>query len=345
MTKNAVAKSWDWSADATGTGGTYNSNQPLGGDKVISIDGTNFGLAPTVIAYAKWTEGAEGEQVPLSSTDVGADFDQGHYGGGLLPNYFTLDGSTGASNRQGGVTTETNVMTGFMKVLPNFDEYLVAYDSGVPDGRHFSSESTPNTLPVISVLKMHWMSDEPLDNPVLADMVAMSWVGNSFAVGGNNASIAVYSSAEFAFNKWNGYLSYIGVGADPFVDNGVVELQQTIPDVGTITTIKTDAPTFGGGATNPYYNHVNFPAWSGNGDQSLTQHLFRYYYLAVGANARARLELGDNSVYANCFYRRVIPHTSWSATNVTVTTDSKQREKMTHWFITNADGTRQSGAL
>ncbi len=345
MTKNANSKLWSWFSDAQGTGGTFNSNQPLGGDEALSIDGSGFGSAPTVLIYAKWTEGSEGESVSLNSPEVGS-FDSGSYATGLTPNFFTMNGSTGVSIREGGTDAVTdNRLTGFVKMVPNFTEYLISYDTGVPDGRHFSSESTPNTLPVISPLKMAWLSDQPLDDVTKADIVPYSWVGNGFSLVGNQAPTAIGAQSGFTFNKWNNFLAYQKAGVDPYLDNGISEIANTDPSVGTYTAIITDQPIFDPSADDPWFNHINFPAWTGNGDLDLTQHLFRYAYIAVGANARARLELGDNADYTLCTYKRIIAHDSWSDTNVTVTTDSKQRENMTHWFITNADGTRQSGAL
>lgn len=345
MTKNAVAKNWQWDGGDTGTGGTYNSNQPGGGDEMLSINGSGFGLAPIVIAYAKWTEGNEGEQLNLTSIDVGDDFDSGSYATGLAPKLFTLDGSLGASIREGGTNAVTdNKLTGFVKVLPNFTEYLIALDMGVPVGRHFSMANAPLTLPVGSGTKLAWLSDQPLDDPALADIVPFSYVGTAsgWLLVGNQAPPPISIGSSFDFDTWNGFLAYQKAGADPVLDNGISETVTTSPSTGTLQRV-TNLPTFAASATNKYYNRVNFPAWTGNAPQDLTQHLFRYYYLAVGANARARLELGDNAVYANCGYRRVIPHTAWSDTNVTVTTDSKQRSGMTHWFITDADGVQQSG--
>lgn len=345
MSKNVVSDVHSWDVNDTGDGGGFNSNQPLGGSKVLSIDGVGFGGEPTVIIAAKWNEGNIGAEAGLDSPEVGV-FDQGSYSTGLLSKYYTMGDSTGVGIREGGTDASVdNRLTGFVKVLPNFTEYLISFDSGVPQGRHFSSMSEPNAMPDISVFKQSWASDQPLDDPDLADFIAMTWSGTSFATGGNQSGVTQYLTNLFDFDVWNGYLHHQKAGADPFLDNGEIESVITIPSHGTITDIKNDSPTFGGGATNPYYNRMSVPAWTGNGDQNLTQHLFRYLYLAVGENSRARLELGDRVSYDDCRFRRVIPHDSWSDTNVTVTTDSKQREGMTHWFITNADGTRQSGEL
>lgn len=345
MTKNANNKLWSWASDSQGSGGTFNSNQQLGGDQVLSVDGSGFGGAPTVIMAAKWTDGKESEQVELDSPEIG-DFDEGSYASGLLPKFFSMDGSTGASIREGGTDAVTdNRLTGFVKVVPNFTEYLISYDSGVPEGRNFSSTSTPETMPVISPLKMAWLSDQPLDDVTKADIVTFSWVGNRFSLVGNQAPTAIGAQSGFTFNQWNNYLAYQKAGVDPFVDNGISEIANTDPSAGTFTEVITDQPIFDPSADNAWFNHINFPAWTGNGDQDLTQHLFRYAYIAVGDNARARLELGNNADYTLCTKKRIIPHDSWTDTNVTVTTDSKQRENMSHWFITNADGTRQSGEL
>ena len=344
MTKNASSKSWTFSA--TDTGGSFESSNP-DGNTTINITGTGFGTGPTINAYAKWTDGDEGAQVPLASTDVGSDFNTASYNTGLFPNYFTLDGSTGASLREGGtVATVNNRLTGFVRTFPNATEYLIAYDSGVPVGRNFSMASTPRTITTGSGLKMAWLSDQPLDNGSLSDIVAFSHIGATWILGGNQAPINIELNNTFDFDTWNGYLAYQKAGADPFIDNGLTEISQTVPSLGTHTILKTDDVIFNPAeATNAYYNHLSFPGWSGNEDQNRCQHIFRYFYFALGPNARARVELGDSSVYTSCSYRRVIPHTAWSDTAVTIDVDTKQRKGMTHWFLTNADGVRTSGVL
>lgn len=345
MTKNVVAKTWEWASGATGSGGTYNSDQPFG-ENTITITGTGFGAGPTIAIFAKWTDGVNGEEIPLSSPDIGADFDTGNYATGFKSKYFTLGDTTGASFREGGTDASTdNRLTGFVRILSAFDTYLAAHDMGVPSGRNFSGVATANTLPSISSYKGLWLSDEALDNLTKADIVLPSWTTAAFQIAGNQAEAPITMTTDFDFDEWNSYLVYQEPGADPFVDNGITEASVTIPSQGTTTVLKTDAPTFNSSATAAQYTHVNFPAWSGNGSQDLTQHLFRYFYLATGANARARLELGNNSTYTNCTERRVVPHDSWSSTEVIATLDTLQAQNMTHWFITNASGTQQSGLI
>ena len=122
----------------------------------------------------------------------------------------------------------------------------------------------------------------------------------------------------------------------------MTEIVRTI-DTGTSVTIVTDQPTFENGGPSEQYTHIQM--WSGNGDQDESQHLYRWYYLATGANARARIELGNNSVYEDCTRRRLVPHTTWSDTEVTTAVDEFQLANVTHWFVTNASGTRTSGTI
>lgn len=359
MTQNAIAKTH--TIKETGTGDKYNSWEKNGGIKTLNLTGVDFGNAPTVLAYSSWAHGYEGETAGLDSQDIGPDFDTGHYTSGLQPKYFSVDGHTGVGNRQGGTNPDAdvdNVRTGFVRIRPPYSERLVAYNFAVPLDKLFSGTTELGTMPIDSVLKMLWESYNALDDPDQADFVAGSWVGNSFSLGGNQASFSQYVQSAFTFGKWNSLLHYKVAGSpDPFVDNGLSEVVHTVPDVGTYINIHDDTPTFGGGAINAAYTHRAMPGWSGSGPQANTLMVHSYYYEAEGPNSRARLELSDSPIYGSTDSNapsgsgsRIVvpcginvPNTTWTNTNITALSDSKQREGRPYYHLTRADGTRTSG--
>jgi hypothetical protein len=334
-----------WSFTATGTNDNYNSWQPNGPDKTFSISVADLGGAPTVVLYAPLTDSGEGSLATLDSPVIGA-FDGGSYSSGELPLYVELDGSSGV-----GMVKDSSI-AGFTKDLGQYTEYLLSYDMGVPVGKVFAGASAPLTMSLVSSLKMAWICDGVYNAiPDQANNVISGWTGSGWILDGNQSPHAIYTGAGFTFDKWNGLLCHQKAGADPRVDNGLTELASRAPSNGTTTKVislkvVTDDVIISAAARNPYYTHIHWPAYCGNGDLSIAQHAYRNLYLAVGANSRARVEIGDNADYTECEYTRVIPHAVWSGGNYTsITVGAKQRKNMTHWHFTKADGTRESGVI
>lgn len=342
--KSILPKVWLFVPSVVGNGGTYNTDQPEGRSNTLTVNGSGFGPGPTIAKAAKWTNGVVDTLAQLDSTEHGGPMDKSHYSNNILPPYKWMDGSTGVGLRQGGIVIEENRRTGFVFYIPPSTEILQSFDCGVPPGRTFSGASEPYQLPWDhSVLKMTWWTNDGEVGPPKVNTCVYTWVGTEWSISGNNNRPSpFYEYAKFDFDVWNGYLLYQKAGANPGVDNGISEIAMCTPSTGTHHEVVTDQPMFPDVA-EPYYNEILVPAWCGNKSQDLCQHLYRYYYMAIGPNARARLELGNAPVYAACGRRRVIPHTTWADNQVVVETDEIQRSGMTHWFITNADGEQQSG--
>lgn len=329
--------------------GRYESSNP-DGDVVLTIAGSNLGAPPSIAVYATLSNGSINTLVGVNDPEIG-DFNvlNGNYAN---PKYFTLDGSSGMAGTEGGITAATNNRAGWRIDLPNFTEYFCSFQMGVPDyilgqpeQRTFSGSTVPRTLPALSTLKPVWLSDGPLDDPALADLVLFSWISSSFSILGNNSATPIDMGSDFDFNVFNSYSCYQQAGADPFVDNGITRAASSTPLTGTLEVERTNTPTFAN-ATNAHYNTVNIQGWRGEGDQDLTMHLYRNFYIATGANAQARIELGDSATYAACGARVTVPHASWSASQVvSLPVNTKQRTGMTHYYLTTADGTRYSGLI
>lgn len=328
--------------------GTYNSYYPDGDkpEELIVITGAGFGAGPNVVLFKDYASRDVGGTAELSDGTGVGDFDFAHYATSLLPTYQSIGGKTGITMREGG--TDPNVdnrLTGFVKILDPFTDYLIAFDMGVPPGRNFSGASEPETMPSVSALKTAWLSDGALDHVEKADICTPSWTSASFALGGNNSSAHLSMGSAFDFNAWNGFLCCQIAGADPFIDNGYSETLLTT-SAGTTVKTRTNMPTFPlGNAQAAQYTHLSWPAWSGNGSQTLTQHLYSYIYFAVGPNARARVELLNDADYASATKRVALPPYSWTDTKITVVPPASLKSDMTHYCVTTAAGDRTMGEL
>lgn len=316
----------------------------------ITVTGTGFGSGPTVALYETYGGLAASGDAPLG------EWDQGHYNTGIQPKLFEFNGVTGVGNREGGTVAATdNRETGFVKTLTAFSEYALAYSMAIPEGRTFSGASTVDTFPSVSTLKYVWLSDTALDPADKADIVAGTHNGNGqFAIFGNNAitpsggtpDSLYFPLTPFDFNGWNHVFLHQSPGADPFVNNGVTEATWASgaaedslgAGAKTVSRVRTSLPTFGGGATAAQYTHVNYPAWSGNGSQDLSQTISSYFYLAVGANSRARIELINSADSSLATARIPIKPDSWTDVQVAAYYEPWQAIGMTHCCITNSAG-------
>lgn len=136
-------------------------------------------------------------------------------------------------------------LTGFTKILPDYNSFFAGWKMAVPAGYFFSGASAESTLPTMSSLKMLWVSDQTLDNEGLADIVACSRVSSiAWAMTGNQTAVMQYAASNtFDFGIYNGFTSYHKSGAAPFTDNGTTRLMITNSS-GTSTASTTNKPLF-----------------------------------------------------------------------------------------------------
>jgi hypothetical protein len=339
MTKHAESNSWTLSNP--GVSGRYESSN-VDGNKYIDISGIGFGLASTIEIWREWTNGNTGQDVSLTAGagEIG-DFTSGSYATGLPPKFFSKGNTQGASIREGGTDASVdNRRTGAIKVSDPFTEVLIMSSDAVPDGHYFTGTSAVNTLPITSNYKGIWLSDGPLDDPALADIVFFSYIGTGagWVIVGNQASDPIYmGDSSYNFNGWNYKACYQKAGTDPFLDNGITRAFMANPEGATSIVEVLDQPMFAN-ATNAQYTHVNAPGWVGENNQDNVLHIFRHYYLAVGANAGNVVVVGDDPVLSNCTQIRPLPHEIRTDTRFkSLAVSTKLREGMTHYFVMRLD--------
>ena len=316
----------------------------------ITVNGSGFGATgPTVVFFRDWTNGTEGVDLPLTplANEIGT-FDSGNT---FFPfnqsKFFPAYGSGGASLREGGTTTETNDRAGFTATITAFREYFIAYDHCVPSGRTFSGAATENTFPALSSLKNAWIDfNDGYADANEPDIVAWTYPSQeAFAIGGNSAESNIGIGDAFDFGVWNSCHTWQKPGANPTVNNGETRWRVTRGGADTHLGSRTDQPMFKAGLNNDQYETIRFPGWSGNGDQSNSQHLYKNYYFAVGDNASASLLIGNNATLTLCDDVAVIVPSSWSDIQVVGTPTANQLSGKTHYFVMRDNAIIQSGAL
>jgi len=72
--------------------------------------------------------------------------------------------------------------------------------------------------------------------------------------------------------------------------------------------------------------------------------LYDDYYLAVGENARARIEIGNNSDYYSCTNMSICTIESWGNTEIVANFNRGSLSNGMAWvFVSNSDGTISEG--
>lgn len=325
---------------------------PVTGPFVVS--GSNFGAPPTVTILADWSQGVVGQTAQLNSPIIGS-FDSGSYATGLLPKYFAIGGQSGIGLREGGNSAATdNRLTGFKKTLDSYTDRCIIYHLGVPEGRYFPGSIAIGQPSIHSSLKNHWEFYGEPDSPTEADLVCVSWNGDNWVVGGNQAVTeaggtpnSLYCGDAFDFYAWNRHCTVQKAGTpDPFTDAGYSEVHITT-SLGTSRNLRTSLPTFNSAnSAHPAYTTIAFPGWAGSGFQDEAQMLYRGYYFATGENCQARVEMINAATYAAATDISLpLPFTSWTDTQIVVSPPAHWWEGMTHICVTNANGTQQIQAI
>lgn len=316
----------------------------------LTITGTGFGTGPTVLLDNSFGDMAVGA---LSNP---SQYGDPHDATGLYPPVEAgWWGINGIGIREGGTNAATdNRICGYVKSFTAASDYFEAFEMCIPDGRHFSGASSPLTGPPASNLKMSWSLDGPFDTNPEADSIAMSRVNpGEWATAGNNTGPTVYfnpsvSNTNSNFIDFDGWMSFstcrIAGSPDPSVDNGITE-QAITNSLGTFTNKRINAAVFSGSSPNYHYTHVNFPGWSGNNSQDLTQHLFSYHYRANGVNCGKRVEVTNSATYSAATRRRVVAHNTWADTLITVNAPAWKLSGMTHWFVIDTGTIIDSGLI
>ena len=91
------------------------------------------------------------------------------------------------------------------------------------------------------------------------------------------------------------------------------------------------------------FRQIWIGGYLGNGASTLSTEI--YYDDVYFDNSFARVELGNNSTYANCTHREIQPITSWSSTSIGVdlNTGSFSTDDTAYLFVVDSDGTASTG--
>lgn len=295
--------------------------------QTVTISGSGFGNGPTVLVFDDFEggDGQDGKSVPLTSPEIGK---WSAYTTGARPTY----SSHARSGQHGFRITDPqfdpnksgSAMGSFTEIMSApTTEFFITYSVLVPQGTTFPGASSPGTLPPMSTWKAFWMYDGPegFHGNGQADIWLPAWSGY-WQIGGNSGAVLKNLGplgGWFSFKGWNRFAVWAKANpASPVKSNGTIFVQATSSEKGHSEGTWSDRSPFQGSTAfnNPpstgKWDRFTVPGWYGNGDNSHNQMTYDDIYVATGANAAARVEIGDASSYKKSKILAISTPQSWS---------------------------------
>jgi hypothetical protein len=293
----------------------------------ITISGSSFGSSgPNILFFDNFESGVPGQNIAVGANSAVIG-EWGHIG--VVPPVYTNVFHHGGSQAFM-ASSDPDVEAGnYGKInLPGVTELFVAFWCMVPVGDDWPGEHSPLGVGMDN-WKITWFDKNNTwggagDNDL---MLPVKLAGNSWYVEGNTA---VYVHENPPYGNGTLYPTYPDMRKGTWkrfwywyqgdVANGNVRFYN-LESSGVETLIDdSGVPTILAGDT---FNYLSINAYTRKQDKNYTaRQLFDDVYVATGANAQARVEIGDASTYAACTNLTIATVTYWSASSITATVRS-----------------------
>jgi len=293
----------------------------------ITVTGTGFGSGCADTYFESFAAITSNDEVITTSN---TNFDGAS---GLWPAKSRTDSRSGTYSMRGW-GAKTSDATDFRASTVSFQwgptqetEAFVCFAVKIPTGKRMPGNTTGNNVyPSDSAWKASWLMDDIStdDDVCCPTLVALKW-----SIGGNDLGLIKEGLPHntnnwFVQGEWVRMSTWLRAGDVPETDLGDYYFEGMCPSGTTYTVSGTD-PLFSSG-TAPYgWTRVNLPGWMRERDSDTYSYaddiepLYDDIYFARGANAAARIEIGDNSVYNDCTKRAICEYSSWSGTSISGT--------------------------
>lgn len=289
-----------------------------GNELVIHTDGTNnFGSGPAIanILYDEFDGGTTGNNVDTTTTE-GQNWDA------IASTNPIYDADAHSGSHSARIVDGTNggiFRYNFSAVIEVFCSYAVK----VPDGFTAPNTTVEETMSGPNY-KSGWLTNTPGDfGGTTSDLT--TWVPvDSNAIAGSNdfnwgtKDWALVEPDWWQWDAWNRYAFWYKAGADPDVDAGTMYGQSVREGTGQEATTHTDQAIFAGGTEPHNWQGIQLPGLVDNLESS-NRMLYDTLYIAVGENAAARVELGNNATYGSATRLQINPPVAWASDRVEAT--------------------------
>ena len=308
-------------------------NGAISEQSTITVSGSGFGSGPKVILYDDFNGGSVGNPIPMSA-DVGNWSDTS----GNTPIFSNTARSGSSSMRAyyGGKAAQ------LQKVFPSpATEVFLSYWVRVPDNTPFpGKDGGVKKFSSDSSWKLAWLIDTSYDGSS-SDICTPTHTGRgSFSLMGNDFNLAKLpsNSGWWSWNSWMRVTVWLKASTSSPTASGQYLWQVVSAEKG-LSAVKASKPVFDAdGSSQKYYRFVNLPGWIRTGNSS--QPVYDDVYMATGANAQARIEIGDASTYAASKHLSLLIPEGWSSNSINAKLPAAALPKSgaAYLYVTDKDG-------
>lgn len=300
----------------------------------VTIEGSNFGLGPDIVLFDDFNNHESNKVAELDSPLIGSWDSYGvwagrpkvvDYGDERLVKVrdYTYPSSSG------------NRMAQLEKRFERTSQIFFSFSVMLPEGNHFSGSNQLRTFPSESSWKFSWLMDGPdsTGNDGLFDICIPTHTGNGrFALAGNDGTLGgVPSDKAWSWTKKN-HMSFGLIKKEGSDTEGHLLFQHAGTAGKGFRDERKDQTVMLPDATKSF-DRVRFPGWWGNGDLENFNALYDDFYIAVGPNALARVELTDHSSVKNAAVRLPMPVVSWQPEEITIKVHKKYIEGGDRYYV------------
>lgn len=301
----------------------------------ITIAGAGFGSGPTLAVYDSFDGGAVGAEIPLNRASVGAWTE-------TVSNdpIYSATARSGTSSMR---TYYSGKTAQFSKVFAApVSEAFVSFWVKIPDGTPFPGDNGGvKKFSSDSSWKLAWLIDTSYDGSS-SDICIPTHIGSgSFSLAGNDMSLGQVPKGSTWWD-WDHWMRItVWLRADPAAPttSGQYFFQSVSPQY-KVTTQAESKPVFDadGDGCEKAWRYVNVPGWirsDGNSEPAYDD-----VYIATGANAQARVEIGDAATYAESGHLALLIPQTWADGSITAQLPPASLPKSgpAYLYITDAQG-------
>ena len=231
---------------------------------------------------------------------------------------------------------------GFFIDFPASTEYFLSYAVQIPKGTYFphidSDAVGPNAFPSGSNWKFAWIRDyendpdaSPGDDdkclPTYTSTKLIRTDGNDLNASNGSSSIRIYDDTAggpgdtwWQWGSWNRFAFWGKADAtNPSTVSGNEWAQGIGEGVEQISRTNTTDPLFASGHAPYQWTRLHINGWIRETEiADPIELLYDDIYFAVGPNAAARVEIGNNPVYSKCTKLAIATPESWDDTTISI---------------------------
>ncbi len=310
--------------------------------KELVISGSGFGSGPGIVIYDDFEGGGHNDPIPLTSPLIGK---WAAASSGYIARYheYGYSGNTSFS-MQDDLAAVANYGKKDAQLKARFadtQEVFISYQVSVPPGKHFPGAPTREEWGAASHWKLTWLMDG--DNGFSggdgkADLcIPTNGQAKALQIVGNTDNIGWVGSLDDLFDMDGFNRVAVWLRADPESPEtaGYTWIHWLSAKTNPAFTREHILPVFNARATSPtsyQWNQLNVPGWFGN-DLTNPGGVYDDVYLATGANAAARVEVGDAPDYEDCTELSIMPSLSWTDSEIKVVVKTKGTETISGKYL------------